>query len=146
MSIHPANNSSIDYKWTLIIDQSLPIGLVANTAAVLALTLGKLLPEVIGEDMTDADNFQHLGITRLAMPILKGDGQLLSDLRSAVRAYEEELMVVDLTSDTLNTRSNEEYAARLKNTQSNQIEYLGLALCGRKKLVNKFTGHLGLLR
>ncbi|MCT8193054.1 DUF2000 domain-containing protein, partial [Pseudomonas monteilii] len=35
-------------KCVMIIDEQLPIGLVANTAAILGATLGKLFPEGIG--------------------------------------------------------------------------------------------------
>ena len=139
-------NTTAETKWAIVIDASLPLGIIANTAAVLSLSLGKAIPELIGHDLVDADDLPHLGITRLAMPILKGDGHLLNELRQAARCYADELTVVDLTSATLNTKSYEDYAAALSKTPAERVEYLGLALYGRKKLVNKFTGNLGLLR
>ena len=44
-------------KCVMIIDEQLPIGLVANTAAILGATLGKLFPEGIGEDIYDSTPF-----------------------------------------------------------------------------------------
>ncbi|OZG74528.1 hypothetical protein BTA51_05880 [Hahella sp. CCB-MM4] len=135
-----------DNKWAIVVDQSLPVGLMANATAVLSLTLGKLKPELIGTDMTDGAGLPHIGITKMAMPVLKGTGELLNQLRAAIREHEPELLVVDLTSDTLNTRSNQEYQERLSETLPEEIEYLGIALYGSKKLVNRYTGNLGLLR
>ena len=43
-------------KCVMIIDQDLPVGLIANTAAVLALTIGHRIDGIIGEDVTDAGN------------------------------------------------------------------------------------------
>ncbi|WP_020410773.1 DUF2000 domain-containing protein [Hahella ganghwensis] len=135
-----------EFKWAIVVDQSLPVGIMANTAAVLSLTLGQQKPELIGPDMSDNDGLFHTGITTLAMPILKGSGKLLNEIRAATREHEPELLVVDLTRDTLRTRSNQEYQERLQQTASADVEYLGLALFGNKKLVNRFTGNLGLLR
>ena len=42
-------------KCVMIIDETLPLGIIANTAAILGITLGKELPEVVGCDVTSAD-------------------------------------------------------------------------------------------
>lgn len=40
-------------KCVMIIDESLPLGIIANTAAIMGITLGKQMPEVVGEDVYD---------------------------------------------------------------------------------------------
>ena len=35
-------------KCVIVMDEGLPLGLIANTAAILGITLGKTLPEVVG--------------------------------------------------------------------------------------------------
>nr|WP_270788073.1 DUF2000 family protein [Enterococcus casseliflavus] len=50
-------------KCVMIIDEQLPIGLVANTAAILGATLGKLFPEGIGEDIYDSTGRKHLALS-----------------------------------------------------------------------------------
>lgn len=40
-------------KCVMIIDESLPLGIIANTAAIMGITLGKQMPEVVGADVYD---------------------------------------------------------------------------------------------
>lgn len=133
-------------KCVLIIDESLPLGVVANTAAVLAMSIGKLCPDMVGRDLFDAAGKVRRGITTMALPALKGNADLLRDLREKLQGYEPDLIVVDLVGATRTTRSYEEYAEALAETPEDKQQYLGIALCGDKKVVNKFSGNLPLLR
>jgi hypothetical protein len=133
-------------KCVLIIDESMPLGTIANTAAVLSASLGKLRPEMIGVDLPDCDGYTHQGITTMAIPVLKGNGPLLKRMRAQLKEFDPGLLVVDVTSATRTTKCYEEYAAVLRQTPADEIEYLGLALFGEKKIVNSLTGNLGLLR
>ncbi|MDQ0200724.1 hypothetical protein J2S10_003926 [Neobacillus ginsengisoli] len=36
--------SNLETKCVLVIDENLPLGLIANTAAILGVTLGSMLP------------------------------------------------------------------------------------------------------
>lgn len=130
----------------LVIDQDLPVGVIANTAAVLSLSLGRLLPELIGHDLEDSAGNRRHGITTAAIPILKGTALSLSALRVNVKAYEPELTVLDLISATQTTKSYADYAESMKATPESELQYLGIALYGPGKTVSKFTGSLGLLR
>ena len=40
-------------KCVMVIDEQLPLGIIANTAAVMGITLGKAMPEVVGADVRD---------------------------------------------------------------------------------------------
>ncbi|HEU4403933.1 MAG TPA: DUF2000 domain-containing protein [Polyangiaceae bacterium] len=133
-------------KCVLIVNESMPLGVVANTAAVLSASLGKLRPEMIGADLPDSEGHLHQGITTMAIPILKGNGPLLKKMRAQLKEFEPGLLVVDLIDATRTTKSYEEYAAVLRKTPPGEIEYLGLALFGEKKVVTSLTGNLGLLR
>jgi hypothetical protein len=133
-------------KCVLIIDESLPLGVIANTAAVISASIGKLHPEIIGENLTDAKDRVHHGITTMALPILKGNPTLLKTLREKLFEYNSELTVIDLINATRTTQSYQEYAAALKDKPDTQIQYQGLGIIGNKKLVTKLTGDLGLLR
>ena len=35
-------------KCVMVIDESLPLGIITNTAAIMGITLGKKMPEVVG--------------------------------------------------------------------------------------------------
>lgn len=59
-------------KCVMVIDEHLPLGIIANTAAIMGITLGKKMPEVVGADVTDKTGNDHLGIIEFPVPILKG--------------------------------------------------------------------------
>ena len=133
-------------KCVIIIDQNLSIGPMANTAAVLSLSLGKKIPQLIGEDLLDCLNTRRHGITTVAIAILKSTRYELNQLRERLKAYEADLTVIDLTTHTQSTSSYQEYAQKLKSTPIDELQYQGIALYGNAKLVNKFSGNLALLR
>lgn len=135
-----------ELKCVLVIDQTLPIGVAANTAAVLSLSVGKLYPQLIGRDLEDNCGARRAGITTAAIPILKGSAEWLRNSREAMKAHEPELSVFELISATRTTKSYEEYAEKMLSTPIKDLEYYGLALCGPAKLVNKYSGSLGLFR
>ena len=41
-------------KCVMIIDEALPLGIIANTAAILGITMGMKMPDVVGRDVADA--------------------------------------------------------------------------------------------
>ncbi|KLN59614.1 hypothetical protein WH96_17155 [Kiloniella spongiae] len=124
----------------------MPIGFIANTASVLSLSIGKQHPEIIGQDMVDSNGSPHQGITVLPIPILKGTAPLLHEIREKLRPHEPELTVVDLITATRTTQTYAQYSNKMLTTPVDQLNYCGIALYGTKKLINKFTGNLGLLR
>ena len=140
------NENSPENKCVLVIDENLPVGVIANTSAILALSLGKLIPDMVGNDFQDHDGNTRRGITTHPIPALKGNAELLRSIREKLKGYESDLIVVDLLGATRTTRSYEEYIQVVQSTPEQNQEYLGIAISGSKKLVNKFTGNLGLLR
>lgn len=59
-------------KCVMVIDEQLPLGIIANTAAITGITLGKAMPEVVGADVRDENGHMHLGIIEFPVPILRG--------------------------------------------------------------------------
>ena len=68
-------------KCVLVIDEAMPRGLAANTAAILGITWGRLRPELVGEDVTDAAGAIHPGIIRTPVPVLSGRPETFQTLR-----------------------------------------------------------------
>lgn len=133
-------------KCVIVIDPELPIGVIANTAAILSMNIGKIMPEIIGAGHKDHAGDYHHGITTMPIPILKGSNKLLKEMRQIVKAHEPNLTVIDLITATQRTKSYADYVHQYQTTPIEQLEYLGLALCGEIKIVNKYTGSLGLLK
>ncbi len=133
-------------KCVIVIDEQLPVGLVANTAAILGITLGTKQDALIGADLRDSTGQQHLGITTIPIPILKASKEEIRNLRTLAAAEEPEIMIVDFSSAAQSSRTYEEYAEKLAQSDAEQIDYLGIALYGDNKKVKKLTGQIALLR
>ncbi len=103
-------------KCVMVIDESLPSGMIANAAAIMGITLGKQMPEVVGTDVYDGTGKEHLGIIEFPVPILKGDGELLKTIRE--RLYEPEfadVTVVDFSDLAQGCKTYGEFAEKMEN-------------------------------
>ena len=49
-------------KCVIVVDENLPIGIIANTAAILGITMGIKMPNVVGNDVLDLECNPHMGI------------------------------------------------------------------------------------
>ena len=131
----------------MVISEHLPLGIIANTAAIMGITLGKKMPEVVGADVTDKTGREHLGIIEFPVPILKGNAESLKAIRE--KLYEPEfsdLTVVDFSDLAQSCKTYDEFIGKMKNTAEVELNYFGIAICGAKKKVNKLTGTMALLR
>lgn len=136
-----------EMKCVMVIDEELPAGIIANTAGIMGITLGKYVPEVVGSTVTDADGNEHLGVIQFPVPILKGNKDILKQIRT--RLYEEEfkeLVTVDFSDVAQSCKNYGEYIEKAACAEKDDIEYYGIAICGSKKKVNKLTGSMPLLR
>lgn len=134
-------------KCVMIIDEKLPLGIIANTAAIMGITLGKMLPEVVGLNVHDKSGCEHLGIIMFPVPILKGNTATIKTIRE--KLYEPEfsdLTVVDFSHLAQSCKTYEQFIDEMKMVDESSLNYFGIAICGLKKKVNKLTGSLPLLR
>ena len=131
----------------MVIDEELPVGIIANTAAILGVTMGKQMPETVGSNVIDKTGNVHLGIVNLPIPILKGQAALLKALREKLYEPEfAEMTVVDFSDVAQGCKAYDEFIDKIAEVQEKELQYLGLAICGVKKKVNKLTGNMALLR
>ena len=139
------NASAGETKCVMVLDDRLPVGLAVNTAGVLALTLGREIDSIIGVDVEDASGNVHRGITTHPIPILKADGDLIKEIR--LRASDaDNLLIVDFTDAAQTTTTYDAYTSKIGAMSTEELTYLGIALYGDKKVVNRLTGSLPLLR
>ena len=134
-------------KCVMVIDENLPLGIIANTAAIMGITLGKKMPEVVGADVRDRSGREHLGIIEFPVPVLRGDAERIKGIRE--KLYEPEfsdLTVVDFSDLAQVCKTYGEFVEKMGETEEGELNYFGIAICGEKKKVNRLTGSLGLLR
>ena len=130
-------------KCVMIVDESLPLGIIANTTAILGNTLGSHYPGAVGKNVLDKNENQHLGIIEIPIPILKGNKELLNNLRDTL--YKEEykdMIVADFSDVAQSCKTYDEYIQKISKVDSNNINYFGIAIYGTKKQVNKLTGSI----
>ena len=57
-----------EQKCVMVIDAALPLGLIANTAAMLGVTIGQRHPQIVGGDVGDASGKTHTASARIRSP------------------------------------------------------------------------------
>jgi len=132
-------------KCIMVIDLGLPVGLRVNTAGLLGATLGRRLERIIGQDVVDASGENHVGILNVPLHILSADAETIKAIREKAMKTEG-LLIVDFTETAQREVRYEDYAGKLTATPAGELRYLGVALYGPKKAVNKLVGNLPLLR
>ena len=139
--------SESETKCVMLIDGSLPVGVVANTAAILGVTLGTKAPECVGCDVADANGFSHAGIVTLPIPVLKADSQVLKTIRGKLQGPDyTDLVTVDFSDVAQSCRTYDQYIRNAADTGEQEFTYLGIAIYGSKTKVNRLTGSMPLLR
>lgn len=134
-------------KCVLIIDDAQPIGIIANTASVLSITLGKHINSIVGQDVYDKKGEKHLGITQMPIPVLGTSSERIKEIRQHLLLLEiENLTIVDFTDVAQKSKTYDHYETTMLTTDENDIRYIGIAIYGDKKAINKATGNLSLIR
>lgn len=135
----------IKKKCVMVLDEELPVGLAVNAASVLAVTLGRRVESIVGPDIIDGSGQAHAGIVNIPIPILKADASAIKDIRLRAAGMER-LLIAGFTDVAQTSKTYDEYTRKISRVPSEELGYLGIALYGDKKLVNKLTGSLPLLR
>lgn len=139
--------STATYKCVLVIDSTQPIGIVANIASVLSMTLGNKVSDIVSHDVYDKQGEKHLGITQLPILILGASQEMIKKIRKHLLTLDsKELVLVDFSTVAQHAKTYEEYESVMQETEEVDLHYIGIGICGDKKIVNKSTGNLSLIR
>jgi hypothetical protein len=128
----------------IVVDATLPPGLAANAAAVLAVTLGARVPGLLGPDFRDADGASHLGLIPIGLPVLAADAERLPAIRD--KALARGVAIAGFPAAGQQTTDYAEFTTTISATPTTGLRWLGLALWGDRRAVNRATGSLALLR
>lgn len=133
----------MEMKCVMVLADDLPVGLAVNAAGVLAVTLGHKVPGLLPEDAPDASGQLHAGLINVPLPILVTGRAGLQTLRERAAA-QGDLTLVGFSDVAQHARTYDAYVSALAVTPSEALGYLGLALYGPKKALNKLVGNLPL--
>ncbi|MFI5956185.1 DUF2000 domain-containing protein [Cryptosporangium sp. NPDC051539] len=132
-------------KWVVVVDRDLPIGLIANAAALLSATVGRHLPDLLGPATVDGSGAEHASLPYVGCSILGADGAAVHAIRTKA-ATKPTLLVVDVPRIAQQSTSYVEYQAAMAATPPEELAYYAVGLVGPKNQVDKLVGGLTLLR
>jgi hypothetical protein len=133
-------------KCSIIVDEELSPGLVANTVGVIAMALGKLAPEAMGSDGLDQDGKHHHGLAWMGVTVLQGNKDIIADIFTRIEEKDTDLLVVDCPAVAQATRNYDEYLEMLSRQGGPELRLSGIGLYGNGKKIAKLTGNLPLFR
>lgn len=109
--------------------------------------MGMKMPDVVCKDVFDKNGNMHSGIIQFPVPVLKGNDEIISNIRNRL-FYDEfsELAVVDFTELAQSCKTYDGYVSKMAECANENLKFMGLAICGNKKKINKLTGSMPLLR
>ena len=132
-------------KCVVVVDGDLPIGLMVNAAACLAVTLGSGVEGIVGEDATDGSGMVHAGLIPTGIAVLRADAEAVGEIRRKAEGTEG-VFVADFTDAAQRPKDYPEYLENVSKIPSEKLRYHGVGFYGDKKAINKLTGGLPLLR
>ena len=136
-----------DEKCVIVVDEGMELGVVANVTAILSISLGKLRPDISGTDTVDAEHHTHYGLIQVPVPVLKASPEKVAEIRNKLYGEGfEDVSCVDFTNVAQECMTYDDYTSTMRESTKDDLLYMGIAMVGNKKKVNKLTGSLGLLR
>lgn len=133
-------------KCVIIVDSELSTGVIANVSAVLSMSIGYKVEGLVGADIRNADGHIHHGLTQLPIPVLGTTAGRISDIKTAMASdSNDEILVFDFNNLSQKAKTYEEYISLIESSAAKDIVYLGIALYGNKKTINKITSGLSLV-
>lgn len=131
-------------RCVMVMNSSIEGGYLANAIAVIALTVGQRHPHFVGAPLVDANGISHPGLIASGIPMLKTDGETLRALRK--QAQEKGFDVVDFPFEGQQTKNYEELLETMTTVPEDNINYLGIAIIGKKNPISKMTKHCEMIR
>lgn len=78
---------------------------------------------------------------------MKGNAQTIRQLHGKLFSEEyADLMVADFTDLAQECRTYREFIEKMAGCPEEDLSYIGIAICGEKKKINRFTGNMPLLK
>lgn len=134
-------------KCVIVVDKNLPLGLIANAAAILGCTLGKSIPSIVGSDVNDKDNFTHKGVINMPLPILSSTKEEIKKLYEKINEkYNDNIKLIDFNNVAQKCKDYNDYIEKLSCFKASELNYLGICMYGNKKAINSLTGSMPTLK
>lgn len=130
-----------DKKIVAVLASNLEIGIAFNVIGHLAVSIGfNIDKEMMGRKrLEDKSGIKHLGISKYPFITTKIKQ---SKIRRVVEEVRENpnILMADYMREMLETGHDDELADAINSINEEEMEYLGIILCGNSEDINKITG------
>jgi hypothetical protein len=131
-------------RCVVVVDNDLPVGRAANSAAVIALTIGQRHPGLVGLPLVDASGYEHPGLIPVGIAVLAASQENLSAIRD--KGIELGCDVVSFPVQGQQTNDYNAFRDAVSVVATADLQYVGVALIGDRRPISKIVGNLGLLK
>jgi hypothetical protein len=134
----------LETKIVIVLREGLAPHIAANAAAVLGLSIGGRLPQLLGADGKDASGGVHAGLNTHPVPVVTADADQIAELHGMARERDD-VIVVGFTEVARRARDYGIYLDDLATTPAADLEYVGVALFGPRNRITALTKRFPLL-
>jgi hypothetical protein len=135
-----------DIRIAIIVNPSLPLGLIANTVGVISIGLGARKPLLGARRLTDRAGRSTDICSNRPVPILQADTGVIRTVLLKALNLPEERAVVPFPAFARSLHDYQDYEAIFPDRDLAEEAIDGLGLAGPAKWVKSLTGSLKLLR
>jgi hypothetical protein len=131
-------------RCVIVVDMELAVGLAANAAAVIALTVGARHPGLVGAPLIDASGYEHPGLIPIGIAVLAAKQEALSVIRD--KGILAGCDIVDFPTQGQQTNDYAAFRVAVAGAPTQDLRYVGVALVGACKSIGKIVANYGLLK
>ncbi len=130
-------------KSAIIIDESLPIGLLANAAACITTGLFHHQLQAYGPEIHGTDH-TFIPITKIPILILKKGKKDFNEIIRRIKDVDLRCMI--FTKEGQSTADYDEYIKRTEGKSLSELHIVGIGIIGDDVQVTKVVGDIPLLK
>jgi Protein of unknown function (DUF2000) len=135
---------SARYKWAIVVDTTIPAGLMANAVACVAASTGARVEGLIGPGGPDASGQPHPGLPWAGCTVLGGPAEEIAAVRARAAASDG-VLVADMPASAQTNRVYDDYLAELAGTKPDDLRVCAFSVFGPRNRVDKLVKKLALL-
>lgn len=135
-----------EWKFAIVIDETLSAGPAINLASHLSTQLGTTVQDLGGADVLDASGVRHGGLPVCPNVILAAspDQLRLIVARTRESAVENEILALEYPEEGFSTATDDEYRTAVALVPCERLTIRGILLYGLRRHVNAATKGLAL--
>jgi hypothetical protein len=135
---------SARYKWAIVVDSTIPVGLMANAVACVAASTGAVVQGLIARGGPDASGSGHPGLPWAGCTLVGGTTEEIAAVRAKAVASDGVLMA-DMPASAQTNRVYDDYLAELAGTKPEDLGVSAFSVFGPRNRVDKLIKKLALL-